>query len=88
MLLGLYVGRGLTTLQLGALFSCSRETICQRLTRHSIPRRTRGGANHNHQLFERLRLVDPRLVWDNPKEAAFILEVSTSTIYNLRKEFL
>jgi hypothetical protein len=88
LLIELYLVRQLPLSKIGELFGYSLAAAQQRLKRHSIAPRARGGANHNRNLSELIRLMDQREVWLSAKAVAFALKTNVSVIYQLRKETL
>lgn len=84
----LYLERELSLSKLSTILGVSSALIHQKLKRYSIERRSRGGANNDRHLSEKLRLWDQRELWLMPSQVCTSLKTNMSVIYRLRKENL
>lgn len=88
LLTTLYIDHNLTLTEMSTAFGVTKSCIQRRLVKCNITPRSRGGANHDHNLQEKLRLWDPREVWLAPSLVAKLLQTIPTTVYRLRKEIL
>lgn len=86
MLTQFYVVEGLPVSDIAERLNCGPATIANRLTKHQIPKRSRGGANNSQIITKRLFRLDQRRVFGSPEqEIATLLDCSRSTVYKYKR---
>jgi len=86
MLEAFYLEDGLSVKDIGKRLGCGIATIANRLAKHGIPKRTRGGPNNTHRLTRILFRLDQRLVFSTPSaELGKRLNMHESTVYKYKR---
>lgn len=81
-----YVEERLPISVIAQKLGCGPATVANRLTKHGIPKRRRGGANNSQRLWRKLFRLDQRLVFTTSNEdLALLLHCSASVVYKYKR---
>lgn len=82
----LYVAEELSVSDIAERLGYGIATIVNRLNKHGIARRARGGPNHSHKVTRLLFRLDQRLIFHTPSsELARKLHMHENTVYKYKR---